>query len=91
MLRIRYRQPCFAVQNYNIMHPHPQAPKGAVKRKLTISNKYFARVQGKFAFFPSIRLSGKWLQQAGFAGGQIIEVTCKQNKLIITLAENKSF
>ena len=70
------------------MHPYPQAPDRTVKRKLTISNKYFFRVRKNFVVFPSIRLSGKWLEQAGFTGGQMIDVVCEQNKLIITIAEN---
>jgi toxic protein SymE len=66
------------------MHPQPPA-NNAMKRKLTISSKYFPRIKKGFAIFPAIRLSGKWLEQAGFEGGQLIEVACEKNKLIITI------
>ncbi|MGC4103630.1 SymE family type I addiction module toxin [Ferruginibacter sp.] len=62
-------------------------PTHTPTRQLTICNKYFAR-QGVYngsshVVFPTINLCGKWLQDMGFEGGQVITIECRHRQLII--------
>jgi len=63
----------------------------AAIRRMTICNKAFARNGGQYVFFPMILLSGKWLREVGFKSGQVIEVTCEDRKLVITLSSEQRF
>ena len=65
--------------------------KTANIRKLTVCNKGFTRVTTRCVFFPCINLSGKWLQQNGFKGGQVIDIMCENGKLVITVAKEQRF
>ncbi len=47
--------------------------------------------KGQYVFFPIISLTGKWLQQHGIEGGQVIDVTCHEGKLVITIAKEQRF
>lgn len=62
-------------------------------RKMTVCNKGFPRQRGRqYVSFPDdIRLCGKWLLESGFKGGHIIDIVCKNRRLIITLAEEQRF
>jgi len=73
------------------MATQAQPAKAARIRQMTICNKGFARESGRYVFFPIISLSGKWLQEQGFKGGQVIDITCEQGKLIITVAKEQRF
>lgn len=66
-----------------------QTPNTPVVRRMTICNKAFARDFGRYVFFPMINLSGKWLTEIGFKSGHIIDVTCEDRKLIITIADEQ--
>ena len=59
------------------------------KRKLKVQSKHFPRVlaYSKLAFFPEIRLAGKWLQDCGFASDQIVTIHHERNKIIITVSD----
>lgn len=50
---------------------------------MTVCNKGFNRRVGACTFFPIIQLCGKWLRDAGFKGGHTIDITCKNDKIII--------
>ena len=68
-----------------------KAEKAPKTRKMTVCNKGFAR-QGQYnAVFPSISLSGKWLQESGFKAGHVIDIACENCKLVITLAKEQRF
>lgn len=52
-------------------------------RKIKITQKYFPRAW-KDVIFPEIRLTGKWLQDAGFICGQFVSITQQGNSITIT-------
>lgn len=54
------------------------------ERQMKIQPKHFPRVN-QTAVFPEIRLSGKWLQNAGFSCNDRVIVQHKKNKITITL------
>lgn len=53
-------------------------------RKRRICKKYFHRECSPAAIFPDIRLCGKWLLETGFNVGQYIQISCEENKIVIT-------
>lgn len=57
-----------------------------MKRKIKISSLFSRRI-GKSKYVPFIRLSGLWLQNAGFKIGGNIQVEVRNNQLIITNLE----
>lgn len=59
-------------------------------RRLTVCNKHFDRnnLARPCATFPVILLTGKWLQQTGFTGGQILNVQCENRRLVITVEQD---
>lgn len=59
-------------------------------RRLTVCNKGYERRKryNPSAIFPIISLTGKWLQQSGFRGGQILKVHCENRRLVITVEED---
>lgn len=58
-----------------------------MERKFKLQSHY--RRNGKFDrnyhVVPKLTLSGKWLNEAGFAPESDVQVECLDNKLIITL------
>ncbi len=60
-------------------------------RKLTVCNKGFARESGPWVFFPVIVLTGKWLAETGFRAGHVVDITCEDQRLTITLAPEQRF
>lgn len=73
------------------MTTQEQAPAITETRRMTICNKGFIRRSGRYVFFPIISLSGKWLKEVGFKSGQVIDITCEDRKLIITLSKEQRF
>ncbi|MFZ5551574.1 MAG: SymE family type I addiction module toxin [Bacteroidota bacterium] len=57
-------------------------------RKLKIHPKFYSRTY-KTVVYPEIRLSGKWLQEAGFTSGNSVQVDCRKNKIIITVLSKR--
>jgi len=57
------------------------------ERHLKIYAKYYDIPGGGGELRPEIRLSGKWLEELGFAAGQSITVVCEEKKLYITINE----
>jgi len=66
-------------------------PTNTPIRQLTICNKYFARSHGSGVCFPVINLCGKWLRDAGFKSGQVINIRCENRRLVITVAKENKF
>jgi hypothetical protein len=66
-------------------------------RKLTVCNKVFPREATKEnshrgnVVFPIISLSGKWLLDSGFEAGHVVDITCEDRKLIITISKEQRF
>jgi toxic protein SymE len=52
-------------------------------RDLTVSSIYQPRRRGG-AVSPHLRLSGRWLESAGFAPGTRVRVQVQQGQLVIT-------
>ena len=56
-----------------------------MERKLTVSSLYVGqKSEYESNFFPFIRLSGRWLERAGFSLGQTVSVLVESGKLTIT-------
>ena len=89
MLDTNCRLSCF-VYKHTAMAIEQTSPPVTI-RKMTICNKGFAREKGQYVFFPIISLTGKWLQQHGFKGGQVIDISCEEGKLVITIAKEQRF
>ncbi len=62
--------------------PKPKLPKGT--RRLKIQPKYYQRL-GHLKTFPSILLSGKWLQDQGFECDSYVIIAEKKGQLVIKL------
>lgn len=58
---------------------------------MTLCNKGFARVSNRYVFFPELHLRGKWLADNGFRAGHVVDITCEQGRLTITLAAEQRF
>ena len=56
-------------------------------RQLKVQPRLFERACKAQVVFPEIKLSGKWLQDIGFACGQMVVVALEQNKITITINE----
>ena len=65
--------------------------KASKTRQLTICHKAFQRAYNGYATFPIIKLTGKWLKDSGFKGGQVIDVVCYDGRLVITIAKEQRF
>ncbi|MEO9802658.1 MAG: SymE family type I addiction module toxin [Reichenbachiella sp.] len=61
--------------------------KGA--RQLKVVSKYQPRDYHQYAIVPEIRLCGKWLKESGFEEGMYVNIEVQNNRLIITLNEEK--
>ena len=53
------------------------------KRHLVVCNKAYHRQNDNYVLYPIIALKGKWLYDAGFRAGQLIEVQCEEGRLTI--------
>ena len=53
----------------------------AQKRKTTLQKRYR---YGDGKVVPELRLSGVWLEEMGFTGGQKVDVNISRGKLVIT-------
>ena len=60
-------------------------------RRITICSKSFVRASRSYVSFPDIRLCGKWLEEAGFRSGHVIDICCERGRLVITLAREQRF
>jgi hypothetical protein len=60
-------------------------------RRMTVCNKSFERQTSNNVHFPVIRLCGKWLQDSGFRAGHTIDITCEDDKIIITKSASQRF
>jgi len=58
------------------------------KRKLKVYSR-FQPYQNGIMIVSEIRLTGKWLEKLGFEQGKRIELNCEQNKITITLADER--
>ena len=58
-------------------------------RILKIYSKFRYRRWGNNYTVPEIRLEGQWLEQLGFEQGNEVLIEQKNNKLIITVREEK--
>lgn len=66
-------------------HPLSRRVEGTGLRQLSISSIYTgARTHD--GRVPYLRLSGRWLEQLGFARGSRVLVTAEQGKLVVTIA-----
>jgi hypothetical protein len=63
----------------------------AKTRRLTVCNKAFTRELRNYVYFPSIQLCGKWLRDTGFKAGHTIDITCENDKIIITKSASQRF
>lgn len=54
-----------------------------VVRKLKISAMYCSRELSRGIYVPYIRMSGKWLKEAGFSIGQDFTVECEGDKIVL--------
>lgn len=62
--------------------------KVKAKRKVKVYAR-FQNAQHKIVVVPEIRLTGKWLERFGFEFGKFVEVNCEQNKITITLVDER--
>lgn len=53
-------------------------------RKAKLQQKYRSLSYGS-KFVPELRLSGVWLEELGFIGGQKLDVNISRGKLVITV------
>jgi hypothetical protein len=69
-----------------------QPGKAAQTRRMTVCSKGFERLSGqRWVFFPIISLSGKWLLDSGFKIGHVVDITCEEGKLTITLSKEQRY
>lgn len=68
-------------------------PPSANVRRLTVLKRYLSRSRTRTTFecVPDIHLRGKWLALHGFRSGHTIDITCEDEKLIITLSQQQRF
>ena len=55
------------------------------QRKLTVQSQYQQTNKNSSIVYPSLKLSGKWLQESGFTPQDKVQVTVKQGVLVIEL------
>jgi hypothetical protein len=64
-------------------------------RQLTVCNKHFRRAgnypHSRYVTFPVICFTGKWLAESGFRAGHVIDITCEEGRLTITLSREQRF
>ena len=57
-------------------------------RKIKVGYKFHDRAWNVSVIYPEIKLSGKWLKEAGFNEGQEIKIIVENQKLVIVPIEN---
>ncbi len=67
---------------------HPE--KELQTRRVTVYGKIYPRANGRYVYYPEIRLAGKWLQNTGFKPEMKVKITCANRKLIITVETEKN-
>jgi len=66
--------------------------KATSTRRLLVCSKGYERLSGqRYAFFPIISLSGKWLQDSGFKIGHTVDIACEDGKLTITVSKEQRY
>ncbi len=60
------------------------------KRRIKVHGKHVSRTYQRYVVFPEIRLCRKWLDKLGFKQGQTVIIDEENNKLIITLDNEKA-
>lgn len=71
--------------------PAPDNKKSQT-RTITVCSKAFERAnKERYALFPVLSLSGKWLQDSGFKIGHVVNIACEEGRLIITLSEKQPY
>ncbi|MCP3706782.1 type I toxin-antitoxin system SymE family toxin [Paraburkholderia sp. CNPSo 3274] len=68
--------------NLNASHAHPE-------RRVTIQESWryrrsSSRARNDPPLYPWLKLSGRWLEVAGFEAGQRVRITVEDKKLVIT-------
>ena len=58
-------------------------------KKIKIQPKHRKRTYDEIVI-PEIKMEGKWLKDSGFEEGKYVSVQVQQNRLIITLNEEKA-
>lgn len=53
-------------------------------RKVKVYPKYVSRPNGTVVI-AELRLSGAWLSSIGFETGKYVEVSCEQNRIVLTV------
>lgn len=69
-----------------------QQQQAAATRALKVGYKHHLRHRRNKTHcvtFPSLLLSGKWLQQQGFERGDHVQVACTAGRLVITIAKEQ--
>jgi hypothetical protein len=58
-------------------------------RIIKLQPNYIAKgkYQKSFTIRPTLTLTGKWLEEAGFKPSKLVQVECRSNQLIITSIE----
>ncbi len=59
-------------------------------RELTLQSELSPRAYHKTRQVPSLKLSGVWLEEAGFKSGTTVQVTVKEKELIIRPLDNEN-
>jgi len=61
------------------------------KRQMTLCRGRAAHKGKHDEFYPDIRLQGKWLSDYGFRSGHVVDITCEDRKLTITITKEQRF
>jgi len=64
----------------------PAFPERSVKVQQSLRYQTLLHLNKPPKLYPWIKLSGRWIEQAGFLAGQQVRITVEQGKLIITAA-----
>jgi toxic protein SymE len=61
-------------------------PERSVKVQQSLRYHDLSHLNKPPKLYPWIKLSGRWIEQAGFLAGQQVRITVEQGRLIITAA-----
>lgn len=67
------------------MRKHQKLQHTEQQRTITVSTRWHQRGR-KILFLPLIRFSGWWLERAGFARGQRVQIEIAPGRLVLTHA-----
>ena len=59
------------------------------KRQIKLSEHHSPRSWNRYKLVPKLRISGIWLEEAGFKMGDYVEIEISSNQLIIKPKENE--